>query len=92
VLQLSYDAQTRVLSFDQKESPKLGSDHGHLFKTPPLQNSTVRLFFDRSVFEVFADGHVITSRYFSRETEKMTLQTSTPIEAWKLGTIWAAKE
>jgi beta-fructofuranosidase len=85
---LSFDAKTRVLTFDQTQSPKLGSDHDHVFKSPPLQNSTVRIFFDRSVFEVFADGHVITSRYFTNAPGKMELITNVPLQVWKLGTIW----
>lgn len=85
---LAYDAKTRVLTLAMSKSPKLGSDYGHIFKSPPLQNATTRLFFDHSVFEIFADGHVITSRYFSSEPEKMTLQTNAPVQAWKLGTIW----
>jgi beta-fructofuranosidase len=85
---LSFDAKTRVLTFDMTKSPKLGSDHGHIFRTPPLQNPTARLFFDRSVFEVFAGGYVLTSRYFTTAPEKMSLNTSVPIQAWKVGTIW----
>ena len=48
------------------------------------------VFFDRSVFEVFADGHVITSRYFSAAPEKMTIQNRArnAFTAWKLGSIW----
>lgn len=85
---LSYDADTRRLAFDQTRSPKLGADHGHVFHTPPLRDSTVRLFFDRSVFEVFADGYVVTSRYFSSRPETMTLRTDAAVRVWKLGTIW----
>lgn len=85
---LAYDAKTRVLTLDMSKSPKLGSDHGFIIKTPPLQNPSTRLFFDHSVFEAFADGHVITSRYFSKTPEQMTFQTTASIQAWKLGTIW----
>jgi beta-fructofuranosidase len=85
---LSFDAKTRTLTFDQTKSPKHGSDYGHILRTPTLQDSTVRIFFDRSVFEVFADGHVITSRYFSRQPEKMRLSAQTQVSVWPLNSIW----
>ena len=94
---LSIDASERVLVFDQSVSPKNGSDHGHIFRTPrlcaldhgPVQ---VRVFFDRSVFEVYVDGHVITSRYFSNDPAGMTATRNAEtksITVWKMGTIWS---
>lgn len=94
---LSYDAQTRILTFDQTASPKIGSDHGHVFRTRPLPLEAsglvpVRVFFDHSVFEVYAGGRVLTSRYFARDPAGMTATRTgdrTPATAWKVGTIWA---
>ena len=90
---LSYDDQTQVLTFDQSNSPKVGADHGHIFQSAPLADGRVRVFFDHSVFEVFADGQVLTSRYFSTEPGKMAVTSSVPrlaMTAWRLGTVWAA--
>jgi len=82
--------QTGALTFDHRAAPRIGADTGHIFKTPALTSAEVRVFFDRSVFEIFADGLVITARYFSKRPGEMaiTRDTGGAVDAWEMKSIW----
>lgn len=94
-LALQFDDKSRILTLDTGSSPKQGSDTGHLFRTPPLGGDKetevrVRLFFDRSVIELFVDGHVISARHYPHDPAKISLQSAgnMRVKAWLMKSIW----
>jgi len=65
------------------------------------ESLTLRVFFDGSVAEVYANGHVcITERLYPADPAAMKVRlfaaggeaTAGRVDAWTLGTIWAAEE
>ena len=92
---VGFDAETRIVATDTTKAPKAGSDTGHLFKTPALpiakgEPVTVRLFYDRSVFEIYAAGHVTTVRHFPTDPSTVTATHTGAIKAraWPMKSIW----
>lgn len=64
------DPAGRCVVVDLAGGPPKGTTVGKKFRTPPLSGEgttpAVRVYFDRSVLEVFADGHVISVPVFPR--------------------------
>lgn len=92
-ISLSFDPRTRVLTADTMKSPKIGSDTGHLFKTAAITGTgpvPCRIFFDRSVMEIFIGGMVLSLRHYPADPGSMQLQLEgiSKLTAWKMNGIW----
>jgi len=89
-LTVSIDAESRALVLDLRNAPRRGSDTGHIFRSPPLAADTaepikLRVFFDRSVVEVYAQGVVMTCRVFPSRPEELSATLNCRAGEWKTG-------
>jgi beta-fructofuranosidase len=94
---LAYDTTTRIFTTDTTRTPKVGTDTGRIFRTPPLpvtrgEAVTAHIFFDRSVLEVFTAGLVTTARVFPASPAALhaTREGKVAARAWPMNSIWTA--
>jgi sucrose-6-phosphate hydrolase SacC (GH32 family) len=86
------------LLLDLTEAPRRGSDAGHIYRSQPLSVSDgtpieLRVFFDRSVIELYAQGVVMTCRVFPDRPEELTASLSCSERGWTGGSarVWAMR-
>ena len=92
-ISLTFDPRSRTLTADATKSPKLGSDTGHLFRTDAIPGEGAvpcRVFFDRSVLEIYVGGMVMTLRHYPADPASLqfTQRGLSSFTAWKMNPIW----